>query len=208
MDQQMQKVCALGRFARMTLWALVASWVVCLGGLPLMLGIDIDLLAQSSMLYQTLYWDEYVYYTADNEEVVIDIAESAGPVLSKVLYALSAAILAIFALVVWNVDRLFRAYAGGVVFNQTNVAFFRNIGWCLIALFVASGLAETLLNEVFAQIDEMLEPLPAEAAGDSLIALMTVSMDVSLLLGGLFLVVIAKVMGLAVELQSEVDTLV
>lgn len=90
--------------------------------------------------------------------------------------------------------RLFDLYAAGVFFEQENVACFRGIGWALMAqqaLALPEGALQTLALTA-------LNP-----AGGRMVTLSLEDNNVTLLIVGLMIILIAKVMDQGRKLQEE-----
>lgn len=206
MQQHINKIRALGRVSRIILWGFVILWLLCFSGLPLLLGIDIELLPKNALLYQVFYWAEPAIYEIDGVIHEVSISDSASGLVNAVLALSSVVIVLVMLGVFWCVDRLFRLYSKGHVFQLSNVTYLHKIGLLLVGLFIASSVSETLISMQLGYVDEQMGMFLTEQEGGLLLQIFTLSLDSSLLLSGLFLVLISRVMKLAVELQNEVDS--
>ena len=206
MNHLLDKICALGKSMRILLWLLITFTLLALIGLPTFFGLDI--VVNDSLLQVIFFPEDFVYLGPGDEEIELNFLEEVGSIASYFFYSSLMICFLITVTILYKIDRLFKAYANGIVFQQTNVDIFKIIGWLLIALFIFSAICETSFTYCLDFLDNLLVEKTPGTSLPEWDYYTTISMDFTLLLAGIFLVLTSKVMALAVELKNEIDTLI
>ncbi|GDY24244.1 DUF2975 domain-containing protein [Agarivorans sp. Toyoura001] len=222
--QSIEAISAVGKRMRIFLWGLVALILVCLIGFPSELGLDIEPMRHSPWVYSFYNLVEMVFGPPELPFDDLLLLPPDAPFLHPEPLPISMRIssVAIFfttsllmASLVWEIDRLFKAYSLCEVFTLETTSHFRCIGWTLVALFVVNGVANYIIEHIMIPFEmEMNRPFNGPPMGDmfGLIPpphewtnMEYISLDFPLLLAGLFMIVIAHVMHLGVQIQADVD---
>ncbi|WP_163131487.1 DUF2975 domain-containing protein [Agarivorans sp. Alg241-V36] len=133
----------------------------------------------------------------------------------------------IMASLIWQIDRLFLAYSKGKVFTQETTRSFQYIGWALVALFTVNSVASYLIEQLMFPMKMpnglpfpppppedlfgfMPPPPPEDLFGfipppHEWVSLEYIQLDFPLLLAGLFMIMVAHVMKLGMQIQADVD---
>lgn len=113
--------------------------------------------------------------------------------------------LILWFFIVYQIDRLFRSFQAGNFFTKPVSKYIRNIGWIMLLAAVVSSVQEIVDAILF---DELME-MASGNTQEGMTALVTsASIDYPILIGALAIMVIARVMGKAVDLQDEMNTVV
>lgn len=110
-----------------------------------------------------------------------------------------------YGLLIFQLERLFAAYQRGELFSQANARRIRNVGllfFAAAAIAVIESLTELYVMQEFvaASLDDNAE--------DSWELVQEIRVPVPILLGGLAIVLIARVMEKGAQLQDEMDHLI
>ncbi|MCL6417060.1 DUF2975 domain-containing protein [Aestuariirhabdus sp. Z084] len=203
-----QSICALGYRLRLGLWATLLLAIICLFGLPTLIGLELEIINNNVWLnaFYTLLdhfsmTEEFIEVEWEDDDMIV-LEPKHLILLTGIFITSSAFLLAIF----WQVDRLFALYQHGQLFTLRNVHHFRMIGYLLIALFFFEGLADNAIN-YFLHPEDWLLDLPEEEIEEARdwSPLLYISLNLSSLLSGLFMVLVARVMALGVTLKEDVD---
>jgi hypothetical protein len=196
--------------ARMFLWFFVAFIMLCVLGVPALINLEIEPLKDN--VWITLAYMLFDHAMMPQDQIFSDTL-TLGVGQATMFFMMFLALTVAFAVLVWNIDRLFRQYAQGDIFTAQSICRFFAIGWSLIALFLLNTLGDNLIEHYLRQEDVMfLEEVDGYQnmiAGD-MGGLFTyfISLDFSLLLAGVFVVAVARVMQLGVQLQDDVNATV
>lgn len=126
------------------------------------------------------------------------VVESAG----LALFLISALY---YGLLIFQLERLFAAYQHGEIFSQQNARRIRNLGllFCAAAAIV---LLESLLDLYL--IQGLMADSDLDGSEDGWELVREIRLPIPFLLGGAAIVLIARVMEKAAELQEEMDHLI
>lgn len=201
-----ETVINIAHHARFLLWGFVAFVFICALGLPTLFNIDIDPLKDSTWLFVGFVLLETIAVpnvVVEPGEIVLSSGQIA--LFTLLFIALSVTLTKL----VWNMDRLFRQYALGHIFTECSIKHFLLIGWSLIALFALNTISDNLIAYLFMQQEIILESIEAAAveSADNVEEFFSffISLDFSLLLAGVFVVVVGRVMQIGKVLQNDVD---
>lgn len=202
-----ESIAKTGRRVRFALWSILLIVPVCLLGAPSVLNLEVSPMNDSSV-WLTSGWFLLDWFTqvggsvfagmngADNELGVQNVSLVHQLSVVSIFIACSVLILAL----VWQVDRLFLHYSKGKVFSVESASRFKFIGWLLLTLFAVNAIGSVCLEAV---VHQLFQP---EALFEQSVAVSQfVMLDLSLLLSGLFMILVAKVMVHGVELQDDAD---
>lgn len=196
-----QIIIQTGKRVRWLFWGILVLLFLSLIGLPALLGVELYLFKDNALMVGFLSLFDQVTGQGFGQPLSFRAMFFIG-VLTLVLCLLYGALI-------WQIDKLFKQYALGRVFTEICAKCFNTIGLILIAIFVMSGVLETALPYLF----------PSDQLNGQEIALLNdlniepdygfysvfVSLDFAYLLAGCFVIAVAKVMQLGVELQEDVD---
>ncbi|MDO6686175.1 MULTISPECIES: DUF2975 domain-containing protein [unclassified Agarivorans] len=221
--QSIEAISAVGKRMRIFLWSLVALILVCMVGFPSELGLDIEPMKNSPWVYSFYTILDMLFgppeFPIDELSLLPPEAFFPPEPLPISMRVSSVAIFFITSLLmaslVWEIDRLFKAYSLGKVFTLETTNHFRCIGWTLVALFIVNSVANYLIEHIMIPFDIELNPPFAPPPMEDLFgpvppphewaSMEYISLDFPLLLAGLFMIVIAHVMHLGVQIQADVD---
>lgn len=197
-----QAIISAGKYMRWMLWAILMLMVLCFLGVPALFDMNIEPLKDSTWLT--------LGFTLLSSMIEGDmIALELNGMKYAIAMGLFAVISAIMFILVWQIDRLFRQYSMGYVFNRVCSRHVFILGWALIALFVANAIADGLI-EYWYQVQDLSwafkEPLPDDTGQGETFYLMFISLDFPILLAGLFVLAVGRVMTLGNQLQDDVDS--
>lgn len=202
-----ESIAKTGRRVRFALWSILLIVPVCLLGAPSVFNLEVSPMNDSSV-WLTSGWFLLDWFTqadgsvfagvngAGNELGIQNISWLHQLSVVSIFIACSVLVLAL----VWQVDRLFLHYSKGKIFSAESASRFKFIGWLLLMLFVVNAIGSVCLEAVVHQLFQP-EALFEQSAAVS----QFVMLDLSLLLSGLFMILVAKVMVHGVELQDDAD---
>lgn len=110
-----------------------------------------------------------------------------------------------YGLLIFQLERLFAAYQRGELFSQANARRIRNVG----LLFCAAAVIAILdsLTELYV-MQEFVAASLEDNREDSWELVQEIRVPIPILLGGLAIVIIARVMEKGAQLQDEMDHLI
>lgn len=187
---------------RWVLWGVVVLALLCVLGVPALFNLDISPFKNNT-------WAALGYTLLDAQT-----ASQAEPYLALntgqtiITSALFVVLTVMIAVLVWQVDRLFKQFSKGVVFREGSSRYLYIIGWVLMGLFVLFAVADVYIEYVLVAKNNIhLSAVQVSEWGDAEDLYVTfISFDFSLLLAGLFAVAVAHVMKLGTQLQDDVDS--
>ncbi|UPW19976.1 DUF2975 domain-containing protein [Agarivorans sp. TSD2052] len=206
---------------RRVLWGLVFFVLLCLVGFPSELGIDIEPMKKSPWVFSFYTVTDMV--TGPPVDELKNLPPHFRPKTLKpphlplsishriITVAIFFATSVLIASLIWQIDRLFKAYSAGKVFTVETAKYFRSIGWFLVALFPVNSISNYFIEQIVLPLKRPFHKGPPDNLYDVMppdmewTAIQYISLDFPLLLAGLFMVVVAYVMQLGVQIQADVD---
>ncbi|WP_427977691.1 DUF2975 domain-containing protein [Agarivorans sp.] len=218
--QSIEAISKVGKQMRLALWGLVGLTLICLIGFPSELGLDIDPINKGPWAF-SLHAVSNMLITLSNEQSITDFQAPQAPIAIRlIIWGIFIATSFIMASLVWQIDRLFKSYSQGKVFTTQASNYFRKIGCSLLTLFVINTIANYFIENVI--LPYIMPPPPPMGEGlffppppidifppfppmHQWMSMELISVDFPLLLAGLFMVMVAYVMQLGVQIQADVD---
>lgn len=201
-----QIIIQTGRRVRLLFWCMLILLFLSLIGLPALLGVELYLFKDNALVAGVFSLFDGLPMDDSNETVL--------PLSTKFFIGFFTLLLfLLYAALIWQIDKLFREYSLGHVFTETCTACFNAIGYILIAIFILSGVLDTAIPYLFMGGVENIDQQDLELFTDSNSDFaeehdfysVFVSLDFAYLLAGCFVIAIAKVMQLGVQLQEDAD---
>lgn len=205
-----------GQRMRWFLWGIFVFTILCLLGIPSIFGLDILPMRENLWLmsaYTVLDILPLLPHPADLDALSNEISITAFEFsLAQKLLLIGLFVISTFLLlgIFWQVNQLFRQYSLGHVFTTQCVQHFKKIGRFMLVLFLVNALGENFVSPLFMETSAYL-PIAAEEGLEALIgpqylSVAFIDLDFSLLLAGLFTIMVARVMELGVLLQTDADS--
>lgn len=201
-----QIIIQTGKRVRLLFWCMLILLFLSLIGLPALLGVELYLFKDNALIagFFSLF-DDFIFSGTDGSDLTL-LGQLFIGFFTLLLFLL-------YAVLIWQIDKLFKEYSLGHVFTEECTACFNAIGYILIVIFILSGVLDTaipyLLMGGVEQIDqqdiELFTDSNSDFAGDRDFYSVFVSLDFAYLLAGCFVIAIAKVMKLGVQLQEDAD---
>lgn len=206
---------------RWTLWLTVTFSLLCFLGIPSFFAIEIlpttdnFWLTCSYFIYDLVFPQaglQFELITGDLVNQPLDILSSLSGAVSIGLVSLLVSCWLILVYIIWHIDTLFSLYANGQVFTAANARCFKLVGYALLCYFAVNAVGHYQLEQAFISIYEvnnynelLTNNVEQSAFEDDISFEVLLTLDVSMLLSGLFMILVARVMNLATFLQAESD---
>lgn len=200
-----QPIVRFAKTMRVLTWCIFAAMLLCLFGAPTLFNHAIELSGDNSWLVSGYILSDTWLGVEENlfADTLVNLSSQTMLGVSLVFLVFTLLVGCLF----WQVDHLLRQYGKGDVFSQCTAKRFKYIGILLLVLFAANTVGSMVL-------DSLLEgplPMDAMAADETVVDApfdpwnRVLLLDFSLLLSGLFMMVVARVMEMGVVLQQDVD---
>ena len=198
--------------------------------------LDFEFFSRASIIDSKVMFDELFFSIGSTHPEAFSIHDTPNLLVKWLWYISTPACLIITILIILRLDKLFKFYSHGLVFHPNNTKGFAVIGWLLVGLYFADAIASMTLDTLFLQaasndimnIEKQPSMFPvnkiteAEIVTFDYVPLGMASLDIpplsemgtriysnlTLLLFGSFLIVVARVMSYAENLKKEIDTLI
>ncbi len=237
-NSDIKKIRKLGITIRGLLWIICGGIVISNIGFFLFydfFNLDFEFFSRASIFGFQVMLDELTIPTDSPYPIQVSIHDSPNLFVKWLWYISTPACLIITLFIILRLDKLFKSYSEGVVFHSSNTKGLAIIGWLLVGLYFTDAIASMTLDTLFLDasngfivvenqpnmipmgpINEHeiidLDCMPPEMADLEFPPLQEMGTriysNLTLLLFGSFLIVVARIMSYAENLKKEVDTLI
>ncbi|GGI83043.1 hypothetical protein GCM10007978_21060 [Shewanella hanedai] len=237
-NSDIKKIRKLGITIRGLLWIICGGIVISNIGFFLFydfFNLDFEFFSRASIFGFQVMLDELTIPTDSPYPIQVSIHDSPNLFVKWLWYISTPACLIITLFIILRLDKLFKSYSEGVVFHSSNTKGLAIIGWLLVSLYFTDAIASMTLDTLFLHtsngfivvenqpnmipmgpINEHeiidLDCMPPEMADLEFPPLQEMGTriysNLTLLLFGSFLIVVARIMSYAENLKKEVDTLI
>lgn len=234
-NADINKICKLGTTIRVLLWLICCGILFSNIGLYIF-GIDFELFSRASAFSFHIIFTELFFSVEPTHPEVFSIHDSSNLFVKWSWYISTTMCLMIIIFIILQLDKLFKSYSHGVVFHPDNTKGFAIIGWLLVGLYFTDAISSMTIETLFSQAPNSGFIVIGEHSNMRSIEQITgaevtdlncmpqemstlefpptsemrtrIYSNLTLLLFGFFLIVVARIMSYAESLKKEVDTLI
>ncbi|WP_394388473.1 hypothetical protein [Shewanella woodyi] len=194
--------------------------------------LDFEFFSRTSIFGLQVMLDELTIPTDSPYPIQVSIHDSPNLLVKWLWYISTPACFIITIFIILRLDKLFKSYSEGVVFHSSNTKGLAIIGWLLVGLYFTDAIASMTLDTIFLHassssgfivVDELpnmvsmgpiseteimdLDCIPPEMADLEFPPLpemgTRIYSNLTLLLFGSFLIVVARIMSYAENLKKK-----
>ncbi|ACA87855.1 hypothetical protein [Shewanella woodyi] len=237
-NADIKKIRKLGITIRGLLWIICGGIVLSNIGFFLFydfFNLDFEFFSRASIFGFQVMLDELTISSDSPYPIQVSIHDSPNLLVKWLWYISTPACLIITLFIILRLDKLFKSYSEGMVFHSSNTKGLAVIGWLLVGLYFTDAIASMTLETLFLDASNsfiVVEELPHMVPIDPTSEAKMIDLDcmppemadlefpplpemgtriysnLTLLLFGSFLIVVARIMSYAENLKKEVDTLI